>query len=51
MGSSSAYPSHLTDAQWALIEPLMPVLCIRGRGTRGGRPAKYPRRRIVDAIL
>ncbi len=51
MGSSPAYPSDLTDAQWALIEPLMPVLSTRGRGTRGGRPAKYSRRRIVDAIL
>ncbi|RBY82415.1 IS5 family transposase [Geodermatophilus sp. TF02-6] len=51
MGSSPAYPSDLTDAQWALIEPLVPVLSTRGRGTRGGRPPKYPRRRIVEAIL
>ncbi len=51
MGSSPAYPSDLTDAQWALIEPLVPVLSARGRGTRGGRPPKYPRRRVVDAIL
>jgi transposase len=51
MGSSPAYPSDLTDAQWALIEPLVPVLSSRGHGTRGGRPPKYPRRRIVDAIL
>jgi transposase len=51
MGSSPAYPSDLTDEQWALIEPLVPVLSTQGRGTRGGRPAKYPRRRIVDAIL
>jgi transposase len=51
MGSSPAYPSDLTDAQWALIEPLVPVRSTRGRGTRGGRPAKYPRRRVVDAIL
>src|SRR3954467_3175709 len=51
MGSSPAYPSDLTDAQWALIEPLVPVLSTRGRGTRGGRPPKYPRRRGVDAIV
>src|SRR3954449_7482506 len=51
MGSSPAYPSDLTDAQWALIELFVPVLSSRGRGTRGGRPPKYPRRRIVDAIL
>src|SRR3954471_18669575 len=51
MGSSPAYPSDLTDAQWALIEPLVPVRSTRGKGTRGGRPLKYPRRRIVEAIL
>jgi transposase len=46
MASSSpdSYPSDLTDAQWALIEPMVPV-------KPGGRPAKHPRRRIVDAIL
>src|SRR3954453_2721472 len=51
MGSSPAYPSDLTDAQWALIEPLVPARSSRGRGTRGGRPLKYSRRRIVEAIL
>jgi transposase len=51
MGSSPAYPSDLTDEQWALMEPMVPVLSTRGRGTRGGRPPKYPRRRIVEAIL
>jgi len=46
MASSSVdrYPSDLTDAQWALIEPMVPV-------KPGGRPAKHPRRRIVEAIL
>ena len=51
MGSSPAYPSDLTDAQWALIEPLVPARSTRGKGTRGGRPLKYSRRRIVEAIL
>jgi transposase len=51
MGSSPAYPWDLTDAQWELIEPLVAVRSTRGRGTRGGRPPKYPRRRIVEAIL
>src|SRR5947199_2117349 len=51
MGSSPAYPSDLTDDQWALIEPLVPVRSTRGKGSRGGRPPKFPRRRIVDAIL
>jgi transposase len=39
------YPSDLTDAQWALIEPLLPA------PRRGGRSEKHPRRAIVDAIL
>ncbi|MEZ0074702.1 IS5 family transposase [Planotetraspora sp. GP83] len=39
------YPSDLTDAQWALIEPLLPA------PSTGGRPEKHPRRDIVDAIL
>ena len=51
MGSSPVHPSDLTDDQWALIEPLVPVRSTRGKGTRGGRPPKFPRRRIVDAIL
>lgn len=42
--SPRPYPSDLTDAQWALIGPMVPV-------KPGGRPAKYPRRRIVEAIL
>lgn len=46
MASSSLrpYPSDLTDQQWSLIEPMVPV-------KPGGRPAKHPRRRIVEAIL
>jgi transposase len=39
------YPSDLTDAQWALIESLVP------EPRSGGRPAVHSRRRIVDAIL
>lgn len=38
------YPSDLTDEQWALVEPMVPV-------KPGGCPAKHPRRRIVEAIL
>ncbi|MDD1478719.1 MULTISPECIES: IS5 family transposase [Micrococcaceae] len=38
------YPSDLTDEQWALIAPMVPV-------KTGGRPAVHPRRRIVEAIL
>ena len=43
------YPSDLTDAQWARLEPLL----YRDRGNRhaGGRPRKYELRRVVDALL
>lgn len=41
--SPARYPSDLTDEQWALIEHIVAV-------KPGGRPAKHPRRRIVDAI-
>ncbi len=39
------YPSDLTDAQWELVEPLLPP------ARTGGRPEKHPRRAVVDAIL
>ena len=46
---SRRYPSDTTDAQWALIEPLLPAPgWLAGRG---GRRAKHCRREIVDAIL
>jgi transposase len=37
----------LTDAQWAVIEPLLPVRDPR----RGGQPVRYPRRLVIDTIL
>jgi transposase len=41
------YPSDTTDAEWALLAPLVPT----GRpGRRGGRPPVHSRRDIVDAI-
>jgi transposase len=42
-----AYGSCLTDAQWAVIEPLLPV---RDRH-RGGRRLVYERRLVIDTIL
>jgi transposase len=39
------YDSDLTDAQWRLIEPLLPP------PATAGRPEKHPRREIVNAIL
>lgn len=43
------YPSDLTDAQWARLEPLLQ----QDRGSRhaGGRPRKHELRRVVDALL
>nr|WP_083771679.1 transposase [Allomeiothermus silvanus] len=47
------YPSDLSDqarfsdrqAEWVFLEPLIPA------PKPGGRPAKVPRREIVNAIL
>ncbi len=42
-----AYPSDLTDAQWALLEPLL-----RGQAPEGpGRPAEVDLREVVNALL
>jgi transposase len=39
------YPSDVTDAQWRLIEPVVP------QPKRGGRPASVERREIINAVL
>jgi transposase len=45
--SRRAYPSDLTDAQWAILEPLL-----RERDRGGpGRPATVALREIVNALL
>jgi transposase len=41
------YPSDMTDAEWAVLAPLVPV---GGPGPRGGRPPAHSRRDIIDAI-
>ena len=41
----TSYPTDLTDAQWAIAEPLVPAV------KPGGRPAKWSRREILDAIF
>ncbi|GHT42506.1 hypothetical protein FACS189443_5600 [Planctomycetales bacterium] len=44
MSTRSTYPTDLTDAQWELIRPLIPV-------PTGGRPKTTDLRQIVNAIL
>ena len=44
MSTRKSYPSDLTDEQWALVEPLIPVY-------PGGRPRKTSMRDVLDAIL
>ena len=39
------YPSDTTDAEWAVLAPLVPAAKL------GGRPAAHDRREVVDAIL
>ena len=43
--SSAAYPSDVSDAQWALLEPLIPP------ARPGGRPRTTDMRQVVNAIL
>jgi putative transposase len=43
------YPTDLTDEQWAVLEPLLPVmLCAT---PLGGRPEKHWRRTMIDAMF
>lgn len=39
------YPSDLTDEEWEVIAPLLPV------AVQAGRPRKYPLREIVNALF
>jgi putative transposase len=39
------YPSDLTDAQWVILEPLVPA------SKHGGRPRKVNMREVINAIL
>ncbi len=45
----SAYDSDLSDAQWHLVADLIPAT--KSNHTTGGRPAKYDRREVLNAIL
>ncbi len=44
MAGRRRYPTDLSDAEWELIEPLVPAV------KPGGRPALHQRREIVDAL-
>src|ERR671938_1656119 len=39
------YPTDLSDKEWELIQPYVP------EAKPGGRPAKYPRREILNGIF
>ena len=45
MQPRNSYPSDTTDAEWLILESLIP------QAKAGGRPAAHERREIVDAIL
>jgi putative transposase len=42
------YPSDTTDAEWVLLEPLLPAPACETAA--GGRPEKHHRRAIMDAL-
>jgi transposase len=39
------YPSDLSDAEWAILQPLL------SSGERRGRPPKWPQRHVADAVF
>src|SRR5205085_5999169 len=45
MPERPAYPTDLTDAEWAILEPHVPA------PKSGGRPVTHPRREICNAIF
>jgi transposase len=45
VGRQRVYPSDLTDEQWEIVEPMLPLI------KEPGRVPKHPFRDIVDAIL
>jgi transposase len=45
MEERKRYPSDLSDAEWRIVAPLVPAV------KRGGRPARWSRREILNGIL
>ena len=39
-----AYPTDVTDAEWHILEPLLPP------ENAGGRPRKYPLREVLNGL-
>ena len=42
------YPSDLTDAQWAIMEPMIPPA---KQSPRGGRPRKVNMREVLNTLF
>ena len=45
MAKRRRYDTDLSDAEWTIMEPLVPAV------KAGGRPAEYTRREIVNALV
>jgi transposase len=45
MKTRTPYPTDLSDAEWDVLQPLVPA------AKSGGRPEKYPKRDILDGIF
>jgi putative transposase len=45
MADRQAYPTDLSDAEWARLQPLIP------KAKTGGRPEAYPKREILNGIF
>ena len=46
--SRKTYTSDLTDAQWAIVEPMIPPA---KQGKRGGRPREVSMREVLKTIF
>ena len=46
--SRKAYPSDLTNEQWAIVEPLIPPA---KQSPRGGRPREVDMREVLNTIF
>jgi len=49
-GTREASPSDVIDAEWAILQPLLPKPCQAGT-PKGGRPAEVDLREVVNGLL